>query len=435
MSARRNPTPSYLLHKQSGRARAVWTDATGIRQQKLLPGDHDSTESRTAFAKLQLELETSPLRQPGGGRTEVSVNVLLLAFLDHAEQHYRRADGTQTHEVDEYKLVIRFVRELYGETPAADFGPLALKAVRQTFIDSGWCRSLVNQRVGRVRRVFKWGASEELLSVAVHQALATVQGLQRGRSSVRESAPVEPVADAVVDAVLPFLNRHVRGLIEFQRLTGCRPGEACAVRRCDIDTGGPTWLYKPADHKTAWKGKVRTIAIGPKAQVVLRGFFTPDISDYLFSPIRAVEEFRAGRSANRKTPRHPSHMARNAKKRVKNPKRPPAVRYDVNSYGQAIDRGCDRAFPPPAHLARRAGETAGGWWERQADEQRAEVTAWRKRHRWHPNQLRHAFATRVRKHHGLEAAQVMLGHSRADVTQVYAERDEELAASVAVKLG
>jgi site-specific recombinase XerC len=49
--------------------------------------------------------------------------------------------------------------------------------------------------------------------------------------------------------------------------------------------------------------------------------------------------------------------------------------------------------------------------------------------------LRHTFATRVRKQHGLEAAQVLLGHSRADVTQVYAERDEQLAATVATKIG
>ena len=36
---------------------------------------------------------------------------------------------------------------------------------------------------------------------------------------------------------------------------------------------------------------------------------------------------------------------------------------------------------------------------------------------------------------GLEAAQVMLGHSRADVTQIYAERNEALATKVAAKIG
>ena len=54
---------------------------------------------------------------------------------------------------------------------------------------------------------------------------------------------------------------------------------------------------------------------------------------------------------------------------------------------------------------------------------------------WHPNQLRHLFATAVRRSHGLEAAQVLLGHQRADVTQVYAERNAGLATTVAEAVG
>ena len=54
---------------------------------------------------------------------------------------------------------------------------------------------------------------------------------------------------------------------------------------------------------------------------------------------------------------------------------------------------------------------------------------------WHPNQLRHLFATEVRQAYGLEAAQVLLGHSRADVTQVYAARDLGLAVRVAAEAG
>ncbi len=42
---------------------------------------------------------------------------------------------------------------------------------------------------------------------------------------------------------------------------------------------------------------------------------------------------------------------------------------------------------------------------------------------WAPNRLRHARATEIRRTYGLEAAQVILGHAKADVTQVYAERD------------
>lgn len=54
---------------------------------------------------------------------------------------------------------------------------------------------------------------------------------------------------------------------------------------------------------------------------------------------------------------------------------------------------------------------------------------------WTPYQLRHLFATEVRAQFGLEAAQVILGHKRADVTQIYAERNLSLARDVINKLG
>lgn len=54
---------------------------------------------------------------------------------------------------------------------------------------------------------------------------------------------------------------------------------------------------------------------------------------------------------------------------------------------------------------------------------------------WSPSRLRHAFATRVRKSHGLEAARVLLGHARADVTQVNAERDLGKAEAAALEIG
>jgi integrase len=401
----------------------------------MLPGAYDSAESRAAFATLLLELEASLDRGRISDPNGITVNEVLLAYVQHADKHYRGPDGSATGETQHVKVVCRAVRELYGMSPAADFGPLALKAVRQRFVAAGWCRRSVNQQIERVRRAFKWAAGEELIPFEVYHRLTAVTGLQKGRSAARETEPVGPVDDAVVDATLPFLNRHVRGLVEFQRLTGCRPGEACAARRCDIDTTGPVWLYRPPRHKGSWRGKARTIAIGPKAQSLLREFFTPGITDYLFSPRRAVEEVRAVRSANRRTPRYPSHMKRNAAKRKAQPKRTPAERYNRVSYGVAIARACDRAFPPPGELAQGERETRAKWWACLTDTQRDEVKAWQREHRWHPNQLRHTFATRVRKDHGLEAAQVLLGHSRADVTQVYAERNEELAAVVAAKIG
>src|SRR5215510_9482260 len=104
MSRPKNRTPSYVLHKQTGRARATWTDALGVPRQKLLPGEFDSQESRTAFARLQLELPTTPLTtEPKKAKTALSVAELLLAYLEFAGRHYRSPDGTPTDEVRHVK--------------------------------------------------------------------------------------------------------------------------------------------------------------------------------------------------------------------------------------------------------------------------------------------------------------------------------------------
>jgi hypothetical protein len=73
---------------------------------------------------------------------------------------------------------------LYGHTLANAFGPRTLKALREKMIAAGWCRKLVNQRVGRVRRVIRWAASEQLVPVALYQALALLLRSDRTNSSL-----------------------------------------------------------------------------------------------------------------------------------------------------------------------------------------------------------------------------------------------------------
>src|SRR5262249_52884377 len=135
--------------------------------------------------------------------------------------------------------------------------PLKLKAVRARMVQSGLCRGVVNRRVARVVRAFKWAVSEELIPESTWRALTTVRGLERGRCKVRETVPVGPVNPDHVRAVLPHVLPPVRAMIELQRLTGARPGEVCILRDCDVDRSGPVWLYRPTRHKTTHKGKDR----------------------------------------------------------------------------------------------------------------------------------------------------------------------------------
>jgi len=231
-----------------------------------------------------LETEVAPdgaALKPGKRLELVQV---LQAYHEHAKRHYRDADGKPTSTIHEIRIVIRALRELCGSIPVTEFTPLKMKAAMQGWVVDKCSRSEVNRRVGVTKPILKWAGGEELIPASVYHGLTVVTGLKQRRTTARELDPVQPVEDETVDATLPHLSRAVAGLVEMQRLTGMRPGEVCWVRRCDIDTGGKVWLYRPPIHKTAWCGKVREIAIGPKAQKLLREFFSANLEVYLFAP-------------------------------------------------------------------------------------------------------------------------------------------------------
>lgn len=103
---------------------------------------------------------------------------------------YYVKNGKPTDTQAHIKVVLRTLRELYGRTPAADFGPTSLKAVRQKLIDGGRSRKYVNKQMGRLCRVFKWGAVEELILVVVYDSLRIVPGLRKGRCDAPDHSPV-----------------------------------------------------------------------------------------------------------------------------------------------------------------------------------------------------------------------------------------------------
>ena len=150
------------------------------------------------------------------------------------------------------------------------------------------------------------------------------------------------------------------------------------------------------------------ILIGPRGQAILAPYLLRPEETYCFSPRETVAEARTRKRASRRKPITPSEAARTPKK---NPKRAPTERYSSHSYLQAV-----------AVAMRRANA------ERSKGNQPPLPN-------WRPNQLRHSAATDIRRQFGLEAAQVILGHAKADVTQVYAERDMELAKEVVRKIG
>ena len=418
--------PAYSLHKASGQA------VVTIGGRDIYLGRHGTAQSREAYNRVVGEWQANGRTLPGPA-ADVAVLELIDRFWDHAQAYYRDADGRPTSELDNYRQALRPLKRLYGRTAARDFGPLALKALRAEMIKPrqvkdektgrvaqrpGWARVNVNKQISRVRHVFKWAVGEELVPAAVHQALLSVEGLRRGRSAARETAPVKPVHAAHVRAVRRHVSRQVWAMIRLQILTGARGGELFIMRPCDIDRRRrrrSVWVYAPQHHKTEHHGHAREIRLGRRARKILRRFLKGrDPAAYVFSPAEAEAERLAKLHALRLTPL--SCGNRPGSNRAKRPKRKPGDRYDRCSYARAIARACVKA-----NEWAKGGRVCGNEETLVAH--------------WHPHQLRHNAATKVRRRHGLEGAQAMLGHKTIAVTQVYAERNAQLADRIAAEEG
>ncbi len=410
MSESKRPrTPSYRRHKPSGQA------VVTLNGQDFYLGRYGAKASRDEYDRLTGEWLANGRHLPGsaGGASDLTVSEVLAAYWRFAEGYYVK-DGRKTDEQACLKAAAKPLKRLYGRTRSADFGPLALKACRQALVGAGLCRNVVNKHVSRIKRVFKWAVENELVPAGVYHGLQAVGGLRKGRSPARETDPVRPVPDEYVDAVHPHVSPPIWAMTQLQRLTGMRSGEVTIMRGRDLDTSAELWLYRPASHKTQHHGHERVIELGRRAQEVIRPFLKGDVDLYLFSPTDAEARRNAERRRNRQAPMTPSQARR---RRRRKRARAPQDRYTTDSYRRAITRGCDRAD--------QAAKTAG---DLPLDAERIVP-------RWHPHQLRHNFATRIRRQFGLDAARALLGHRSLAMADQYAELDRSLAAKVVAKVG
>ena len=275
MPSRKGKVPSYCLHKRSGRA------VVRLNGKDHYLGKYGSPESQEEYQRLiqiwlainkahaAKKVERTRLKDPA-----ILIETITLLYRDFAAGYYVK-NGKPTKEYVEMGLALRPVRLLFGNTTACEFGPLRLKTVREHMIDvMDLSRGVVNNRINRVKRFFRWAVAEELVPPSIIHGLEAVPGLRRGRTHARETDPVMPVDDTYVEAVLPHVTPHVAAMIQLQRMTGMRPGEVVAMRGDEITVRENVWIYQPIEHKNDYRGHLRKIPLGPKAQSILEPFLT-----------------------------------------------------------------------------------------------------------------------------------------------------------------
>jgi integrase len=258
-------------------------------------------------------------------------------------------------------------------------------------------RNTINGHVRRIKQVFRWGVENEKVRPETLTALEAVSSLRKNRSEAKETKPVDPVPLKDIEAIRPHVSRQVWAMVQLQLLTAARPGEIVGLRPCDIEMEGAVWVASLGGHKTAHRGKDRELYFGPKAQAVLRPFLLRDAGAFLFSALEAERErYTRMSESGKKQPRR-----ENQKPNPRETDRRIGECYTVGSYYAAIQRGCEAAGVTP----------------------------------WSPHRLRHTAATDIRRQFGIEAAQVILGHSEISTTQIYAEKNRAAALDIAKRIG
>ena len=376
-------------------------------------GPHDSPESIARYAVLIGIYQSSGLSLPDdfnpaildekaslllglavtSNQTDspILVRHVTASYLEHIAVRY-------AHNSAEILRITQICKEIDahdGDVKADQYGPLKLQQQRQRWIDSGKARVYCNRLTNAVKRMWRYAVSQELIPATCWERLRSVESLRIGQTTAPEKDPIRPVNLEVVRATAKHLSPIIKAMVRIQVATGMRPSEICRMRPIDIDRSGEVWVYRPAKHKTANKGKIKAVPLIDDARSAVTDYLNRDPNAFCFSPKESMAWIRAIRTNNRTTPL--SCGNRVGTNREANPRKEPGDCFTHGSYRQAIQRA-----------AKAAGVA-----------------------KWNPYQLRHLAATVIRDALGVEAAQAALGHSHAAMTEHYAKLSLEKAIQAA----
>lgn len=389
---RKNRVPKYCQHP-NGQAYVCWQG----RREYL--GRHNTDASLKRYRQFirRIELGLSPIEAPAVGKSPLVLEVIA-QYLAHAEEYYKRG-AEMSPEFASMTGALNILFNLYGEELADDFGPKALKRLLKTMAKRDYARSHINHTNSRIKRVFKWAGSEEIIDPMIYHRLLCVDGLAKGQYDVREADSVRPVSREAFKAILPFVSPVIREMMQVQYLCAMRPGETCIMRPCDIDRTGDVWLYSPSRHKNDWRDQSLVKAIPEPAQAILRPRLLRDSEAYLFEPREGVQWAIEQRQKRQRTTKvYPSEtkrverLKRLRRHRVK--RKAPGPHYTTTSYRRAIHYGFKRAEREGLELER-----------------------------FNPNQLRHSIVTFISGRFGRQKAQRFAGHENLDATAIYDESE------------
>lgn len=359
--------PKFCVRSSDGQAYIK------VNGRKHYLGKHDSEKAQRRYSAICQRIASgiSDLALAVQLGDDATVSLLVRDYLKHAKDYYSGSS--------EYLCMVQALTplvEMYGDSPADQFGPRDLAAIRSRFAESR-VRTSANHNLSRVKKFWRWCCENELCDPGIYHRLTSVRGLRMGEAGCKESSTVAPVGMGHIVRLLPYVSPTVGSMLQVQYLCGMRPQDICQLRASDIDQSKEVWMYCPGHHKNRWRGQMLIKAIPPRAQAILEPYLANE--PYFFRPVDAY------RWRHEQLSDKPIEISRKF-----------AERYNANSYRHAVTHGFDKA------------ERAGVVLER-----------------WTPNQLRHGILSEVSHLIGNRAAKEWAGHKNEATTLRYTSADQQ----------
>jgi integrase len=217
---------------------------------------------------LHFEMETVPVRT-------ISLHELFETF-----EKYQRINSKS--DKNNYKKAFDLLQECIPNADTSTFSVLSLMQFQNYLIEKGYARKYCNKLLAFVKNVFKFGHLAGLVSMSLVSSLSYVKPIKIG--DARENKKIKGIPKDDFIKILPFVTETVADMLKLQLSTAMRPCEVSRMKFEDIDMeyDGENWLYTPPKHKTAWRGKIRTILLGLEEQEILKKYLNKEADELIF---------------------------------------------------------------------------------------------------------------------------------------------------------
>ena len=220
----------------------------------------NKAEAITAWHRIMAGVTEKATAKP---KPEPTVSEVLKAFLAEAEARVKR------NTFDGYLWFLLPFSQKHGGKKPSDLSAFVAEAYSRK---PSWGDNTRGNFLGTLTTAFKWAERARLIDKTPLVGLKRPPKASRGAEAVIGKEVHQRLLEAAGERFKPFLM--------MLHLTGARPGEVSAItaENFDADNG----IIRLKEHKTAYKGKSRTIYLCAEAVAVLLGQKAKYGSGFLF---------------------------------------------------------------------------------------------------------------------------------------------------------